>query len=251
MVRIIEASGRKAVFVVPPDKSTIYPEFLPDGGFAEADCYAAGARRRGRRSRARATACWGCARRCSRARQPPPEETYHSGDTHWNTKGGIQAGAAVLKAIGGAGDAATATSTSSAQDYQGDLTGLVGAPEEAQHALVGDQAPRPEAADLHRGAVRRRARWVAHRPAARAAARADDLRLRLVRDRPDRRHLDLHRRVRGRPLVRRVPPEIIKAIAADTVVLEKVERDITYLTSDGGIVTDAFLDQLEARLRRH
>jgi hypothetical protein len=32
------------------------------------------------------------------------------------------------------------------------------------------------------------------------------------------------------------------------VILEKIERDIGFLMSDGGIVTEAFLDQLQTAL---
>lgn len=40
------------------------------------------------------------------------------------------------------------------------------------------------------------------------------------------------------------------AVDADTVILEKLERDVTYLASGQGIVTDAFLDELETALQQ-
>ena len=47
------------------------------------------------------------------------------------------------------------------------------------------------------------------------------------------------------------PGDIIEAIVrADTVILEKVERDLNYLASDQGYVTPGFLDALAARLRQ-
>ena len=44
LVHIIRASGRKVVFVVPPDKTSIYPEYVPKDGFARKDCWRAGHR---------------------------------------------------------------------------------------------------------------------------------------------------------------------------------------------------------------
>ena len=47
------------------------------------------------------------------------------------------------------------------------------------------------------------------------------------------------------------PTDVIKLIAgADTVILEKVEREINYLASDLGVITPKFLADLERALAR-
>src|SRR5204863_8317399 len=42
LLQIIRDSGREVVFAIPPDKSTIYGDYMPKSGFAEKDCFAAG-----------------------------------------------------------------------------------------------------------------------------------------------------------------------------------------------------------------
>ena len=52
LVSIIRASGRRVVFAIPPDKSTVYPEYLPDDLPRARTAARPGARARGMRSRA-------------------------------------------------------------------------------------------------------------------------------------------------------------------------------------------------------
>lgn len=253
MVEIIRSSGRRALFIVPPDKSTIYTEFLP-GEYANKDCAGPGreelwAAVEGRRS----AGILPLRTPMLAVKQPPPDHTYYPNDTHWNTKGATLAVGEVLDALGGRARLRRDEVVETRVKAAGDLANLLGAPEELESP-----------------------QWDLRRAVAPAAAAKEPL--------PNGGVQDLSTRpTGGGPLVRgrtvllydsfgvgmigalqayseelatvqwfgAGPADLIEAIArGDTVLLEKVERDINFLASDGGIVTEQFLADLKARLRQ-
>jgi hypothetical protein len=252
MVDLIRASGRKAVFVIPADKSTIYPEFLPDGGFAQEDCYEAGRQKAWAALEGAGDELVPLRKPLLAGKEAPPEETYHRGDTHWNTKGAIQGGNAVLKALG-APLIEDADIVKRRQDYPGDLTGLVGAPEKANTPWWTikrpGQAPQTHTEERFGKAIVR----VAHNDPdgppllpGRTIMLYDSFGVALIDA------MAAYTRDFGALLWYgdAAPAQLIEAIvSADVVVLEKIERDIGFLMSDGGIVTEAFLRDLETALK--
>lgn len=220
LAAIIRRSGRRVVLVFPPDKSTIHPEYLPDS-FPQRGCAAAGHRDAWRAiERARDPAVLGLRRRMLAAKRPGSAGPYFRQDTHWNTMGGTIAVRALLERLGGRVRVPASEIFAARTRYQGDLTVLDGNPRF-------DEAP---AWKVRRaaGAPRLEGRTLfvedsygsAMEPALQAYARS------LVRvawfDTP--------------------PADLIAAIdRADTVILETVERELTFRASDLGLLTPKFL----------
>ena len=139
LARQIRAGGRRVLFVVPPDKGSIYPEQLPN--FPGEACAAAGKRR-----------LW---RLLGEAEAAAPERVvalrddllaqkrsagdglYSRKDSHWTTYGSLALVRAVVDRLGDRGRAGKAAIRVRAgevvdpgrAEYTGDLTGLLGAPE--------------------------------------------------------------------------------------------------------------------------
>ena len=253
LVDVIRASGREVVFVVPPDKSSIYSEYVPEDGFASQDCWQAGHR-----------AAWAAIESTGEpdilplretllaGKAAPPEEAYYPEDTHWNTKGATLAARALLARL----DAPPLLESDiqrSRGTRVGDLTGLIGAPEGRETPVWTVRRPglpAPEETDkplgtgtLHTTRYPRNA--VAQVPG-RTVYVYDSFGFALLDAfKPYFRQLAAALWY-GTPV-----KDTIKLIAgADTVILEKVERDINFLASDQGIVTPKFLRDLERALKR-
>jgi hypothetical protein len=229
MVRIIRNSGRRVVLVIPPDKSTIYPEKIGDKNPA-ADCMPK-----------RRAAAWRAMestgdpdivplRRPLLARKRSgSEELYKRKDTHWNGAGAEIYVRETLRALDTDVQVADGEFRPVEQEYQGDLTGLVGAPEK-------DTTP------------------------SRKLVRAPDApaipgRTLLLYDSFGNAALDYLRpyfaSLDPYLWVGSTPEERIRRIAAaDTVVLECVEREINWRASDQGPITPPFLAQLRRALDR-
>jgi alginate O-acetyltransferase complex protein AlgJ len=228
LVSLSRRSGARTALLVPPDKSAIYAEHLPEG-HGPGSC--------GQRGKAE---FWGLLERARAGVVPLREELlrrkrrhgddlYARKDSHWTSLGALVLVEAALERLGGGirVEPSEVVDPGRAQ-YTGDLTTLLGAPEQDSKAqrtvrrkptaarvpgrtlLVGDsfsEAPipllRPYFADL------RIVPWVGTRP-------------------------------------RRIAAEIERA---DTVILETVEREIAFRASDAGPVQPV-LRALRARLDR-
>jgi hypothetical protein len=119
--RVVEATGRKLIVALAPDKATIIPDFLPDDTSCVLDNAEALAAMDGP---ANLVAVWD-EMRTARANERP---IYFRIDTHWTNEGaGIMAEALIeqLAPGGWAGDAVAEIAT---VDHQGDLTVLLGLP---------------------------------------------------------------------------------------------------------------------------
>jgi alginate O-acetyltransferase complex protein AlgJ len=225
---IIRQSGRRVVIAMPPDKSTIYPEYLPAVHPLRA-CAIAGHR-----------AIWqaidgasdpsilGLRALMTSTKRPPPDESYYRKDTHWNTKGGVLALQAVLDRIGGGVRLRPDEIVRGRARYTGDLTNISGAPES-------DTSPD----------------WTIRR---RASAPTIHRRVLFVHDSYGSAMLDgLQAYAPGLTQLEWVAvtnPQLIAAIrSADIVILETVERELTFRASDDGLLTPAFRRALQRGLR--
>lgn len=227
LLAIIRDSGRKVAFVAVPDKSTVYARHLPTDGFAEQDCYRAG-KREGwdQLEQAGLPELLWLRQTMVEGRAEPPEETYWPEDTHWNTKGGVQAARAVLEQLGGP-PIPESEIVKGRTEHTGDLAALIGAAAERS----GPDWAIQRAAD-------------APKYPGRTAFLIDSFGPTLaVGLAPYMQEL-----VSADWLVTPSDQLIQAIVAADTVILEKVERDVPYLVSDGGILTPAFMDALETAL---
>lgn len=253
MTEIIRASGRRVVLVVAPDKSTLYPETLPDS-YAERDCApkghdAAWAAIEG----ASDPAVLGLRKPLRDARTATRDPLYFRKDTHWNTAGATIGVRALLAHLGGPTlpdrEIVRATTT-----YTGDLTNLSGAPEEDTSAAWSIRRPGlPAAVDSEQrwepGGLGRRLRRGPGGPPmleGRTLFVSDSFGV-AMQDALSAytRSLSVLLWYGGQ-----APAATIAAIEqADTVILETAERDLNFKASDGGIVTPAFLDELQRALR--
>jgi alginate O-acetyltransferase complex protein AlgJ len=227
MASIIRRSGRRVLVVFAPDKSTIYPEHLP-GSFAQRACAGPGHRAAWQAIEAADDpAILGLRRTMLDAKRPAPDAPYYRKDTHWNTMGGTIAVQAILERLGDRVRMRPDEIVKGRADYQGDLTILNGTPQN-------DTAPV----------------WTISR---RAGAPQLPGRTVFVHDSYGTAMQDaLGAYARTLSLVEwyNTPPAaIIAAVGdADTVVLETVEREVNYRASDLGLVTPAFLADLERAL---
>jgi alginate O-acetyltransferase complex protein AlgJ len=226
LTETIRASGRDVVLIVAPDKASVYPEHLPEE-YASDDCALAEKDR-----------FWGLLERAERrgaavalrddlvrAKTRAGDDLFARKDSHWTTLGSLTLVRAALDSVGGgvrmrAGEIVDPGRAA----YQGDLTVLLGTPE----------------ADTRAEREIRRA----------AAAPRVPGRTLLVGDSFGDAPLGPLRAYFGQldhallvvtPL-RRIAAQVE---AADTVILETVERDFTFRASDGGVV-----EALRAVLRK-
>jgi hypothetical protein len=224
---IIRRGGRRVVVVIPADKSSIYPEYLPDT-YAMAACAPGGHRVAWRAIEgARDPAILGLRRTLLDARRPPPEEAYYRKDTHWNTKGGVLGVQALLEHIGGDVRVQPEEIVKSRAEYTGDLTNLSGSPES-------DTSPN----------------WTIRR-----GEHAPTLpgRTLFVYDSFGTAMLDALRayapRMAELQWFATPAADLVAAIRqADTVILETVEREVNFRASDSGLLTPAFLRDLRRQL---
>jgi alginate O-acetyltransferase complex protein AlgJ len=212
----IRADGRRVVLAVPPDKGSVYPEQLPD--FPGEACAAAGKRRLwSLLSGAEAgTPQRVVALRDDLLAQKPSagDDLYARKDSHWTTFGSL---ALVRALVGELGDAGGATPEIRLRpdeivdpgraEYTGDLTALLGAPETDTQARReirrAAQAPRIPGRTVLVGDSYSEA------PLPQLTPYFDDLRVLSWVNTPAAQMAD----------------EIEQA---DTVVLETVERELTY-----------------------
>jgi alginate O-acetyltransferase complex protein AlgJ len=254
MVSIIRASGRRVVFALVPDKATIYPEFLPDT-FKEKDCLAKG--RKHVWDTIEATKDPGVlglrkAMLAGKGRTTKDSSYYPKG-THWGTKGAVQAVRTVLERLGGDVQLRDSEIVKSSIKYSGDLADLRGAPEQGtspdwtiSRPLAPTQNATEKIGAKAKLEIRRRVAGGAPLIPGRTLFVYDSFGVAM------QAALASYTRELASVLWYATPPsELMDAIAgSDTVILEKVERDTNYLASDQGVVTPAFLDKLERRLRR-
>lgn len=252
LLKIIRDSGRKVMFVIPPDKSTVYADYVPKDGFVEQDCYQAGKQRtwselegggRPELLPLRATMLAGKA--------PEPEETYWPQDTHWNTKGGVQAARAVLAHLGGP-PIADADVVRERAKHKGDLAALIGGTSELvspewtirRPALARPRVTREKSGPVNQIVTSRYPGGGPLQVPGRTAFLSDSFGAALGAALAPYMHEFVSVLWLGTPR-----KDLIGTIeSADTVIIEKVERDVTALVSDGGIAGPPFLDALEARL---
>jgi hypothetical protein len=129
LLDVIRSSGRQAVLVVAPDKSTIYPEYLA-GSTRNRACAAentAALWRLIENPAARASGVIGLRQPLLEAKRKSPELLYFRTDSHWNSKGALELVRAALSALDPAlrvrpGDIHHST----ALPFRGDLPGLIG-----------------------------------------------------------------------------------------------------------------------------
>ena len=229
LASIIRRSGRRVVLVFPPDKSAIYPEYLPDS-FARRGCLAAGHRDAWRAiERATDPAVLGLRRTMLAAKRPGTAGPYYRKDSHWNTMGATLAVRAILEHLGGPVRMRDDEIVKGRAEYNGDLSNLLG-------AFEVDHAPR----------------WTIRRAA--GAPRLPGRTL-VVYDSYGAVMLGaLRQYLRSPSFVQwfdTPPAQLIAAIArADTVLLQTVEREVNYRASDLGLVTPQFLRRLRRELPR-
>jgi len=228
LVAVVRASGRRAVVLVAPDKASVYPEFLPDE-FSGDECALAGKR-----------ALWDLLEqrgpglgvvplreRLLRAKRRGDDLVYLRRDSHWNALGALEPLRAVLDRFGGAVRIAPGElRPSSASEYRGDLTALLGATDtDTQPGLS-----------------------LVREPDARRVP-GDTL---LLGDSYGElsvpKMVPYFEALRAPVWVGTPAKQLMDEIAgADLVIFETVERDIGYRVSDAGPASPAFT----AALRRH
>ncbi len=227
LVSIVRASGRRVVFLIPPDKSTIYPEYLPSS-YAGEQCAAAGRARTWAAIEAtRRPEILGLRRAMLGAKAPPPEELYWRNDSHWNTKGAAVALRAALERLDAGVRVAVADIRRGRRSHEGDLAALIG----LRHAT--------DAPD-----------WSIARPAGPTipgrTLLVDDSYGDVLRPLLEPYAGDLERL----SWVFSPPDDILEGIArADVVIFERIERDAPTLAGEDGWVTPRMLARLRARLQ--
>jgi alginate O-acetyltransferase complex protein AlgJ len=249
LISIIRASGRRVVFVIPPNKSTVYPEYLPSS-YKEKGCFPTGIKEVWRKiEAARDPDFLGLRQTLLAAKAPQPEQSYHVNDTHWNTKAAILGLRKVLERVGGRVQMRDDEIHKSHVMWLGDLSKNIGAPKRFKSP-----------------------KWEIQRDVGAMTST-------VVPGLPD--HNIIRRAPGGAPLIPghtlllddsfgdvMVPAlsmytseletllwdgtpthTLIDEIAsAHTVIMERAERAANYLPSDQGTLTPAFLDRLAARL---
>lgn len=252
MTRIIRASGRRVVLLIPPDKSTIYPEHLPDS-YAERDCAPDGRKKAWAAIEgASDPAVLGLRQTLLRAKTTFGGTLYLHKDTHWNTAGGTLGVRALMEKLGGppVRDQEIVKTT---VPYTGDLTNLMGAPQQDRTPAwtiqrPGLGPPAQSTATWADGGTGPRLRHPAGGPPMLEGRTVfiDDSFGIGMQDALSAytRDLSILLWYGGQP-----PSATIDAIKhADTVILETAERDLNYKASDPGIVTPTFLADLARAL---
>ena len=227
MVRTIRRSGRRVVLVIPPDKSTIYPEKVGPKNPA-ADCMVEKRAEAWRAMESTGSPYVVPLRRPILARKRARSELlYKRKDTHWNGAGAEIFIRETLRALDAGVQVAPGEFRPVQEVYQGDLTGLLGAPEK-------DTTP---------------SRKLVRAPGApvvpgRTLFLYDSFGIAAIDHlRPYFANLDPYLWVGSTAEER-----IARIKAADTVVLESVEREMDWRASDQGYLTPPFLSALKQRL---
>jgi hypothetical protein len=215
LVAIVRRSGRRAIALIPPDKSVIYPEHLP-ADFELRACWESGTRDLWDRLEPPSGGVVGLRTAVLAAKAHERDPIYKRLDSHWNELAALTLVRAALSAVGGS----VRVRPSEVRDpgpavYTGDLTTLIGAPES-------DTSPR---------------RTIARPPGARQVPGTTVL----VAD-----SYGYDQEPLLRPYFARLeivhwlgitPEQLAAAIArADTVIFEAVQRTFAYRTADVGSV---------------
>jgi hypothetical protein len=256
LLSIIRRSGRRVGLVVSPDKTTMYPEYLPKT-YVEEDCAPAGHRRAWAAiERARDPGIVGLRRDLEAAKHASPNALYMRKDTHWNTMAATIAVRETLERLSGRVGVRPEEIDKGRRRYTGDLTNLVGEPE--TDSTVDWVIRRP---GLARAAAARQklpggeTGKLLQRPAGgppvlpgRTLFLYDSFGERMLGSlTPYARTLSLVQWYGAQGGL--TPPSLIDAIGRSrTVILQTVERDLNFKASDDGFLTPAFLDQLEREL---
>jgi hypothetical protein len=221
----VRESGRKVVVVIAPDKSTIYPEFLPPDLPMRACMVDGRAQLWKHLEQSREPSLLPLRQAVTSARSDFDHRIYFRTDSHWNSAGSSVLVRAVVARVGTSKIPASAVVAVGKRPHTGDLGGLLGAPEEETEHAVEIRSP----------GTRLPGRIVfvhdsfGEGPLGSLDAQATDLSTAMWANDS--------------------PTTIIKAIAgADTVILETVEREVTYRGS--AILTPAFFRQLEIALAK-
>jgi alginate O-acetyltransferase complex protein AlgJ len=212
----IRAKGKRAILVIPPDKSSIYPEHLDD--VPDGDCAARGkAELAALLERAGGRAgILELRRELLRRKRTAGDDLYTRKDSHWTTLGSLALVDAVLDRLGdGVVRRRDEVVNPGRAEYTGDLTLLLGASEKdtyAQRAIRRrDGAPRILGRTLVVGDSYFNA------PNEQLAPYLEDFLFLSWVDNP-------------------IPQIAAEIEAADTVILETVEREFTWRAADFALV---------------
>jgi hypothetical protein len=224
--RIVRESGRQVVVVVAPDKTTIYPEYLP-ADLPNRACMEKGRDELWQRLESSAEpSILALREQTAAARDEFEHPVYFRADSHWNSAGSSVLVRSVVDRVGTRPIDPSAVIEADEREHVGDLGNLLGAPQtETEHVIAieapGEASLRGTTVFVHDsfgmgplGALQ------AHSETFTTALWAND-----------------------------PPAKIVSSIAAaDTVVLETVEREVTYRAM--AVLTPEFLTSLERALAR-
>lgn len=228
LVDIVRVSGRRAVLLVPPDKTAIYPEHLP-GDLPTRGCLDAANAQLWDLLEPPRGGVVGLREPVARLKAETDELVYKRKDSHWNDIAALET---VRHALAGIGAPVSVRPEEIVDPgpaaYNGDLTVLLGVPES-------DEAPR---------------RKIARRPGAPRMLGTTlfvydsygDAVLPLLRPYFTRLETFLWDASTAEQLAAAIK-------SADRVIFESVEREFTYRTSDAGYVHPRLFDVLRAELR--
>jgi alginate O-acetyltransferase complex protein AlgJ len=252
LVAILRASGKRVVFVIPPNKSTLYPEYLPSS-YKFKDCFPAGIKDVWRKIEAtKDPGVVGLRKTLLAAKAPPPEQSYHVNDTHWNSKAAVLSVRAILQRLGGPVQVSNREIRKTHVNWLGDLSKNIGAPKRFRSPVWevsrtgGESASSTVKIGKAEQIIFRRLPGSARSIPGRTLF-LDDSYGHVMMPALSKYTSEL------RVMLWDLTPEstLIEEMAkADTLILEKVERAANYHASDAGTITPAFLDRLERRLRR-
>jgi len=117
----LAGNGVKFILAIAPNKSTIYPQYMPDA-YPHADVP-------GNAARLMALGGVRFVDWASLLLEHANEDLYYRGDTHWNERGARYAAAALIRAVAGRKDAAPMPDPGAPfrfeRDYVGDLTQML------------------------------------------------------------------------------------------------------------------------------
>lgn len=222
--RMVRESGRRVVVVIAPDKSTIYPEYIP-ADLSSRRCMDEGRAKLWSRLESTTEPSMLPLRvQLTAARDEFEHAIYFRTDSHWNSAGSSVLVREVVDRIGTRPIAASQVVVGDERPHVGDLGNLLGAPEEETQHVV---SIIPTAQPTLTGRTVFVHDSFGMGPLEALQAQAGQFTTKLwANDKPS---------------------DITKAIAAaDTVVLETVEREVTYRAAE--LLTDKFFAQLERDL---
>jgi alginate O-acetyltransferase complex protein AlgJ len=231
LLRIIRNSGRQVEMLVPPDKSTVYPEYVAQST-PNLQCSALGERQLWNQiesSQAKQEGIIGLRHALLEAKRSASGFLYMRKDSHWNTYGALTLVENALTRLSPKiGVLPSEIGNPGPSRYTGDLTVLLGNPQS-------DTTPERS--------IRRAAEApVIPGPAVLIGDSYTDVAVGLLRP----YFADLQQLY----WVNDTTKQLLQGIAAaHTVILETVEREFDYRASNLGYVTPAFLKLLRATLK--